>query len=164
MNAKLVSFIHSFFPLSSFFFLILILVKELEFIHKSSSTVGYRPIVFSTTLSHLIATNSSHFIIPFIPIRGSFTSKLHFQLPPQFNNLFQVYLFSNLVAERLKDKLEEFFKCEYELFIEFTGLIRLVTLPRFNVWFFILYLISIFTILFNGTMNQLEQRSKHWMA
>lgn len=25
--------------------------------------------VFSTTLSHLIATNSSHFIIPFVPIR-----------------------------------------------------------------------------------------------
>ncbi|XP_061373840.1 uncharacterized protein LOC133316142 isoform X2 [Gastrolobium bilobum] len=68
--------------------------KELEFIHKSSSTVGYRPNVFSTTLSHLIATNSSHFILPFVPIR-----------------------------ERLKDKLEEFFKCEYELFIEFTGLI-----------------------------------------
>ncbi|WJX46950.1 procollagen-proline 3-dioxygenase [Trifolium repens] len=68
--------------------------KELEFIHKCSSTVGYRPNVFSTTLSHLIATNSSHFIIPFIPIR-----------------------------ERLKDKLEEFFKCEFELFIEFTGLI-----------------------------------------
>ncbi|KAK7319158.1 hypothetical protein RJT34_03876 [Clitoria ternatea] len=68
--------------------------KELEFIHKSSSTVGYRPNVFSTTLSHLIATNSSHLIIPFIPIR-----------------------------ERLKDKLEEFFKCEFELFIEFTGLI-----------------------------------------
>ncbi|KAK4261845.1 hypothetical protein QN277_004789 [Acacia crassicarpa] len=68
--------------------------KELEFIHKSCSTVGYRPNVFSTTLSHLIATNSSHLIIPFIPIR-----------------------------ERLKDKLEEFFGCEYELFIEFTGLI-----------------------------------------
>ncbi|KAF1888048.1 hypothetical protein Lal_00024060 [Lupinus albus] len=68
--------------------------KELEFIHKSSSTVGYRPNVFSTTLSHLIATNSSHFIIPFIPIR-----------------------------DRLKDKVEEFFKCEFELFIEFTGLI-----------------------------------------
>lgn len=46
------------------------LLKELEFIHKSSSTVGYRPNVFSTTLSHLIATNSSHFLIPFIPIRG----------------------------------------------------------------------------------------------
>jgi hypothetical protein len=45
-------------------------LKELEFIHKCSSTVGYRPNVFSTTLSHLIATNSSHFIIPFIPIRG----------------------------------------------------------------------------------------------
>ncbi|XP_028767085.1 uncharacterized protein LOC114724799 [Neltuma alba] len=68
--------------------------KELEFIHKSCSTVGYRPNVFSTTLSHLIATNSSHLIMPFIPIR-----------------------------ERLKDKLEEFFGCEYELFTEFTGLI-----------------------------------------
>ncbi|KAJ7942820.1 2-oxoglutarate (2OG) and Fe(II)-dependent oxygenase superfamily protein [Quillaja saponaria] len=68
--------------------------KELEFIHKSSSTVGYRPNVFSTTISHLIATNSSHLIMPLIPIR-----------------------------ERLKDKLEEFFGCEYELFVEFTGLI-----------------------------------------
>ncbi|MED6111444.1 hypothetical protein PIB30_052346 [Stylosanthes scabra] len=68
--------------------------EELQFIHKSSSTVGYRPNVFSTTLSHLIATNSCHFLIPFIPIR-----------------------------ERLKDKVEEFFSCEYELFIEFTALI-----------------------------------------
>ncbi|KAK2980685.1 hypothetical protein RJ640_010096 [Escallonia rubra] len=42
---------------------------ELEFIHKSSSTVGYRPNVFSTTLSHLIATNSPHLIMPFVPIR-----------------------------------------------------------------------------------------------
>ncbi|RYQ97253.1 hypothetical protein Ahy_B08g093281 isoform E [Arachis hypogaea] len=42
---------------------------ELEFIHKSSSIVGYRPNIFSTTLSHLIATNSYHFLIPFIPIR-----------------------------------------------------------------------------------------------
>ncbi|GAV59388.1 2OG-FeII_Oxy_4 domain-containing protein [Cephalotus follicularis] len=68
--------------------------KELEFIHKSCSTVGYRPNVLSTTLSHLIATNSPHFIIPFLPIR-----------------------------ERLKEKVEEFFGCEYELFIEFTALI-----------------------------------------
>ncbi|KAJ0037551.1 hypothetical protein Pint_22495 [Pistacia integerrima] len=68
--------------------------KELQFIHKSCSTVGYRPNVFSTTLSHLIATNSAHFIMPFVPIR-----------------------------ERLKDKLEEFFGCEYELVVEFTGLI-----------------------------------------
>ncbi|OAY25363.1 uncharacterized protein LOC110605587 [Manihot esculenta] len=68
--------------------------KELQFIHKSSSTVGYRPNVFSTTLSHLIATNCPHFIIPFLPIR-----------------------------ERLKEKVEEFFGCEYELFVEFTGLI-----------------------------------------
>ncbi|KAJ7942808.1 2-oxoglutarate (2OG) and Fe(II)-dependent oxygenase superfamily protein [Quillaja saponaria] len=28
--------------------------------------------------------------------------------------------------EKLKDKLEEFFGCEYELFVEFTGLIRLL--------------------------------------
>ncbi|XLU27138.1 hypothetical protein S245_063204 [Arachis hypogaea] len=62
--------------------------KELEFIHKSSSTIGYRPNVFSTTLSHLIATNTYHFLIPFIHIR-----------------------------EMLKDKLKEFFNCQYELFI-----------------------------------------------
>ncbi|KAM7255352.1 hypothetical protein ACFE04_020593 [Oxalis oulophora] len=68
--------------------------KELEYIHKSNSTVGYRPNVFSTTLSHLIATNSSHFLIPFVPIR-----------------------------ERLKEIVEEFFNCQYELVIEFTGLI-----------------------------------------
>ncbi|CAA7058236.1 unnamed protein product [Microthlaspi erraticum] len=68
--------------------------KELEFIHKSCSTIGYRPNVFSTTLSHLIATNSPHLIIPFVSIR-----------------------------ERLKEKMEEAFGCEYELFIEFTGLI-----------------------------------------
>ncbi|AEE34745.1 unnamed protein product [Arabidopsis thaliana] len=68
--------------------------KELELIHKSSSTIGYRPNVFSTTLSHLIATNSPHLIIPFVSIR-----------------------------ERLKEKIEETFGCEYELFIEFTGLI-----------------------------------------
>ncbi|XP_065857362.1 uncharacterized protein [Euphorbia lathyris] len=68
--------------------------KELQFIHRSSSTVGYRPNVFSTTLSHLIATNSPHLIIPFVSIR-----------------------------ERLKEKVEEFFGCQFELFVEFTGLI-----------------------------------------
>ncbi|KAK9074444.1 hypothetical protein SSX86_007042 [Deinandra increscens subsp. villosa] len=68
--------------------------KELEFIHKSCGTIGYRPNVFSTTLSHLIATNSPHLILPFLPLR-----------------------------EKLKEKVEEFFGCEYELFIEFTGLI-----------------------------------------
>ncbi|KAK6931692.1 hypothetical protein RJ641_003485 [Dillenia turbinata] len=45
--------------------------QELEFIHKSCSTVGYRPNVFSTTLSHLIATNSPHLILPFVSVRGS---------------------------------------------------------------------------------------------
>ncbi|KAE8648112.1 prolyl 3-hydroxylase 1 [Cucumis sativus] len=68
--------------------------RELEFIHKSCSTVGYRPNVFSTTLLHLVATNSAHLIIPFVPIR-----------------------------EKLKEKAEEFFGCHYELFVEFTGLI-----------------------------------------
>ncbi|KAI3467956.1 hypothetical protein Pfo_024619 [Paulownia fortunei] len=68
--------------------------KELEFIHKSCCTVGYRPNVFSTTLPHLIATNSAHLIMPLVPIR-----------------------------ERLKEKVEEHFGCEYELFVEFTGLI-----------------------------------------
>ncbi|CAA0840006.1 2-oxoglutarate (2OG) and Fe(II)-dependent oxygenase superfamily protein [Striga hermonthica] len=68
--------------------------KELEFIHKSCSTVGYRPNVFSTTLPHLIATNSAHLIMPLVPIR-----------------------------EKLKEKVEEHFGCEYELVVEFTGLI-----------------------------------------
>ncbi|KAL5763014.1 hypothetical protein ACOSP7_019278 [Xanthoceras sorbifolium] len=68
--------------------------KELEFIHKSCSTVGYRPNVFFTTLPHLVATNCTHLIFPFVSIR-----------------------------EKLKEKLEEFFGCEYELVIEFTGLI-----------------------------------------
>ncbi|GER50052.1 2-oxoglutarate (2OG) and Fe(II)-dependent oxygenase superfamily protein [Striga asiatica] len=68
--------------------------KEFEFIHKSCSTVGYRPNVFSTTLPHLIATNSAHLIMPLVPIR-----------------------------EKLKEKVEEHFGCEYELVVEFTGLI-----------------------------------------
>ncbi|KAL9226020.1 hypothetical protein vseg_001876 [Gypsophila vaccaria] len=68
--------------------------KELEFIHKSNSTVGYRPNVFSTTLSHLIATNCAHLIMPFIHLR-----------------------------EMVKEKVEDFFGCEFELFVEFTGLI-----------------------------------------
>ena len=63
-------FIISIIPLCILICVMMCTVKELEFIHKSNSTVGYRPNVFSTTLSHLIATNSSHFIIPFIPIRG----------------------------------------------------------------------------------------------
>ncbi|XP_039066820.1 uncharacterized protein LOC120212667 isoform X1 [Hibiscus syriacus] len=62
--------------------------------YTSCSAVGYRPNVFSTTLSHLIATNSAHLITPFLPIR-----------------------------DRLKEKVEEFFGCEYELATEFTDLI-----------------------------------------
>ncbi|KAK8951075.1 hypothetical protein KSP39_PZI003105 [Platanthera zijinensis] len=70
------------------------LCKELEFIHRSCGTVGYRPNVFSTTLSLLAATNCAHLIIPFVAIR-----------------------------ERLREKVEDFFGCEFDLFIEFTGLI-----------------------------------------
>ncbi|XP_027153646.1 uncharacterized protein LOC113753641 [Coffea eugenioides] len=70
------------------------LCKELEFIHKSNCTVGYRPNVFSTTLSHLIATNCAHLIMPFVPVR-----------------------------EKLRETVEEYFGCQYELVIEFTGLI-----------------------------------------
>ncbi|MQM22126.1 hypothetical protein Taro_055174, partial [Colocasia esculenta] len=65
------------------------LCKELEFIHRSSCAVGYRPGVLSTTLSHLAATGCAHLIIPF----------------------------------KLKEKVEEQFGCEFELFVEFTGLI-----------------------------------------
>eukprot|EP00250_Pteridium_aquilinum_P035789 c9937_g1_i1 orf=141-1202(+) len=68
--------------------------KELEFIHKSCGVAGYRPFVLSTTLLHLIATNSSPLIMPFIPIR-----------------------------EKVRELVEEFYGCEYELFVEFTGLI-----------------------------------------
>ncbi|KAI4379065.1 hypothetical protein MLD38_005406 [Melastoma candidum] len=68
--------------------------KELEFIHKSNCAVGYRPHVFSTTLAHLVATNSAHLIMPLVPIRAS-----------------------------LMEKVESFFQCEFELCIEFTGLI-----------------------------------------
>ncbi|ERN11016.1 hypothetical protein AMTRI_Chr04g244250 [Amborella trichopoda] len=70
------------------------LCEELKFIHKSNCAVGYRPHVLSTILSHLIATNSSHLILPLVDIR-----------------------------EKLKERVEEFFGCEFELFIEFTGLI-----------------------------------------
>ncbi|XP_020275397.1 uncharacterized protein LOC109849928 isoform X2 [Asparagus officinalis] len=75
-------------------FLSLDVCKELEFIHRSCSTVGYRPNVFSTTLSHLIATDCGHLILPFLSIR-----------------------------DRIKEKVEGFFGCEFELFVEFTGLI-----------------------------------------
>ncbi|KAJ8459788.1 hypothetical protein OPV22_032714 [Ensete ventricosum] len=70
------------------------LCKELEFIHRSCGTVGYRPSVFSTTLPHLAATNCAHLILPFLPLR-----------------------------DRLKDTVEDLFGCEFELFVEFTGLI-----------------------------------------
>ncbi|KAI7727128.1 hypothetical protein M8C21_008080 [Ambrosia artemisiifolia] len=77
--------------------------KELEFIHKSCSTIGYRQNAFSTTLSHLIATNSPHLILPFIPLR-----------------------------DKIKEKVEDFFGCEYELFIEFTGLISGLNVALLN--------------------------------
>lgn len=75
-------------------FLPLDLYKELEFIHKSCCAVGYKPNVLSTILSHPITTNSARFILPIIPIQ-----------------------------ERLREKAEEYFGCQYELFVEFIGLI-----------------------------------------
>ncbi|KAJ7561134.1 hypothetical protein O6H91_03G015300 [Diphasiastrum complanatum] len=75
-------------------FLSLDTCKELEFVHKSCSVVGYKPHVLSTTLSHLIATNCAELIIPFISIRDS-----------------------------LREVVEDHFGCEFELFVEFTGLI-----------------------------------------
>ncbi|KAG0623529.1 hypothetical protein M758_3G181000 [Ceratodon purpureus] len=74
------------------------LCEELVFVHKSCGVVGYRPHVFSTTLSHLVATNSAALIMPFIALR-----------------------------ERVKEAVEEFFDCEFELFVEFTGLISWTT-------------------------------------
>ncbi|KAJ3674114.1 hypothetical protein LUZ60_006106 [Juncus effusus] len=70
------------------------LCKELEFIHKSCSTVGYRTGVLSTTLGHLAATGCCQLAVPIVQIR-----------------------------ERLKEKVEEIFDCRFELFVEFTGLI-----------------------------------------
>jgi hypothetical protein len=69
--------------------------QELEFVHRSCGTAGYRPSVVSTTLPHLAATGCGHLLLPFVPIR-----------------------------ERLRDAVESFFSCHFELFVEFTGLVR----------------------------------------
>lgn len=99
--------------------------RELEFIHKSCCTVGYRPNVLSTTLLHLVATNSAHLIIPFVPIRGKAAPCsiyiLSFSLVISMFNFDLTPIFA---TEKLKEKAEEFFGCHYELFVEFTGLIR----------------------------------------
>ncbi|KAL6596302.1 hypothetical protein ACP70R_047666 [Stipagrostis hirtigluma subsp. patula] len=68
--------------------------KELEFVHRSCGAVGYRPSVLSTSLPHLAATGCGHLLLPFVPVR-----------------------------ERLRDAVESFFSCQFDLFIEFTGLI-----------------------------------------
>lgn len=47
------------------------------------------------------------------------------------------------VVERLKEKVEEYFGCEYELFVEFTGLIRLVLLLYCKI--FIKFSLSVFS-------------------
>ncbi|CAI5490738.1 unnamed protein product [Closterium sp. Naga37s-1] len=67
---------------------------ELAFIHASSSTVGYRPHVRSTTLAHLIATNGAPLMLPILPIR-----------------------------DRIRDKVEEAFGMQLGLLVEFTGII-----------------------------------------
>lgn len=68
--------------------------KELEFVHWSCGTAGYRPSVVSTSLPHLAATGCGHLLLPFVPIR-----------------------------ERLRDAVESFFSCHFDLFVEFTGLV-----------------------------------------
>ncbi|XP_006651206.1 uncharacterized protein LOC102716394 [Oryza brachyantha] len=68
--------------------------KELEFVHRSCGTAGYRPSVVSTSLPHLAATGCGHLLLPFVPVR-----------------------------ERLRDAVESAFSCHFDLFIEFTGLI-----------------------------------------
>ncbi|XP_062216259.1 uncharacterized protein LOC133916558 isoform X2 [Phragmites australis] len=68
--------------------------KELEFVHRSCGAAGYRPSVLSTSLPHLAATGCGHLLLPFVPVR-----------------------------ERLRDAVESFFSCHFDLFIEFTGLI-----------------------------------------
>lgn len=111
-------------------------------IHKSSSSVGYRPNVFSTTLSHLIATNSSHFLLPFVSIRGFIF--FHFINSTYIDVSLFLILVLVPIAERLKEKVEEFFGCEYELVIEFTGLIRFCS--EFSI-------VSIATTIFSECMN-----------
>ncbi|CAI7793304.1 unnamed protein product [Closterium sp. NIES-54] len=68
--------------------------EELAFIHASSSTVGYRPHVRSTTLAHLIATNCGPLMLPILPVR-----------------------------DRIRDKVEEAFGMQLGLLVEFTGII-----------------------------------------
>jgi hypothetical protein len=51
--------------------------------------------VVSTSLPHLAATGCGHLLLPFVPVR-----------------------------ERLRDAVESFFDCLFDVFIEFTGLIR----------------------------------------
>uniref|UniRef100_A0A0E0KB22 Fe2OG dioxygenase domain-containing protein n=1 Tax=Oryza punctata TaxID=4537 RepID=A0A0E0KB22_ORYPU len=71
-----------------------IAAQELEFVHRSCGTAGYRPSVLSTSLPHLAATGCGHLLLPFVPVR-----------------------------ERLRDAVEAAFSCHFDLFIEFTGLI-----------------------------------------
>ena len=63
--------------------------------HRSCGAAGYRPSVVSTSLPHLAATGCGHLLLPFVPVR-----------------------------ERLREAVESFFDCHFDLFIEFTGLIR----------------------------------------
>ena len=75
--------------------------QELEFVHRSCAAAGYRPSVLSTSLPHLAATGCGHLLLPFVPVR-----------------------------ERLRDAVESFFDCHFDLFIEFTGLIRCTLVLR----------------------------------
>jgi len=61
-------------------FFLFVFPQELCFIHRSCSTVGYRPHVQSTTLGHLLASRCVHLLPPLLRARGKHCA-VHF-LPP----------------------------------------------------------------------------------
>ena len=82
--------------------------------HRSCGAAGYRPSVVSTSLPHLAATGCGHLLLPFAPVR-----------------------------ERLRDAVESFFDCLFDVFIEFTGLIRCSALANVHVSYYRLGSISL---------------------
>lgn len=65
------------------------------------------------------------------------------------------------MAERLKEKVEEFFGCEYELVVEFTGLIRLF------LFFDYMYVSSKFTadaFLDMYCFNLTLEKEENWLS
>lgn len=136
----------SFLLFSSLFF---VFVQELCFIHRSCSTVGYRPHVQSTTLGHLLASHCAHLLPPLLRARGKSTWKcllmqadleVPFLCKSGFHFLsnwslhahvfvelwvpcsFLFYL--SVDAETVSEEVERCLHKELGLFVEFTGLVR----------------------------------------